>query len=118
VDRMWMLARTKIVSARCQAVDPQQGRTLTIGTGATRVNCRVRAGTHYGLVAVFGSHPEWWCAVRAQHLDDLDNSVIFPNDPAVHHKSVADAGVHERSLVMAGYSEHAAKAAGPQRPTE
>jgi hypothetical protein len=79
-------------------------RGLTIRTsGVTMLNHTVRPGIHQALVAVLGSHPVWGRTVHAQHLDDLDNSIMLPDDPAVHQKMVTDASVHERPPSLAGY---------------
>jgi hypothetical protein len=82
------------------------------------LNHAIRAGIHQALVAVFESHPVWGRAVHAQHLDDLDNSITLPDDPAVHQKMVTDASVHERPRFSGRIFSMLARPIGPQRPTE
>jgi hypothetical protein len=74
------------------------------------LNHTVRAGTHQAFVAVFGSHPVWGCAVHAQHLDDLDNSTMLPDDPAVHQKLVTDASLHGHPRFSWPAPQYASKA--------
>lgn len=78
----------------------------------------VRAGIHQALVAVLGSHPVWGRAVHAQHLDDLDNSIMLPDDLAVHQKMVTTLACITAPASLAGYSSMLASPIGPQRPTE
>jgi hypothetical protein len=73
------------------------------------LNHTVRAGIHQALVAVLGSHPVGGRAVHAQHLDDLDNSIMLPDDPAVHQKMVTDASVHNRPRFSGRILKHAGK---------
>jgi hypothetical protein len=82
------------------------------------LNHTVRAGIHQALVAVFGSHPVWGRPVQAQYLDDLDNSIMLPDDPAVHQKMVADGSVHESPRFSGRILSMLARPIGPQRPTE
>jgi hypothetical protein len=62
------------------------------------VDHSVWARTHDGFVAVLCPYPVRGRSIGTQHIDDLNNLILFSDDTAMKHKSVTSAGVHDTIL--------------------
>jgi hypothetical protein len=49
-------------------------------------------------VAVLCPYPVRGRSIGTQHIDDLNNVILFSDDAAMKHKSVTSAGVHDTIL--------------------
>jgi hypothetical protein len=72
-------------------------RLGSVGTVAV-VDHTVWTRSHDSFVAVLRPYPVRGCAIRTQHFDDLNYTVLLSDDAAMDHKSVTDAGVHDMIL--------------------
>jgi hypothetical protein len=58
----------------------------------------VRARKHDGFVTILRPHPVRGCASWTQHLDDLNDTVMLPDDATINYKPVTFASVHDTIL--------------------
>ena len=62
------------------------------------VDHTVRARKHDGFVTILRPYPVRGCASWTQHLNDLNDTVMLPDDATMNYKPITFASVHDTVL--------------------